>query len=786
MSTLSLKRRRDISRQKWQFIAVLVTVVLGVMLFAGSYNAYLNLGSSLDGTYERLAMADMTVVGADDGFVDTASSISGVEVAIERRQIDLPIQVGEDAFVGRAIAMPPDDQPPINKVDVEEGSYLDPDDRTQVLVESHMAADFELSVGDSITIAGSDVEVAGIVVSPEYLWPAKDSQSLFTPPGSFGVVFIHEEVLESITSATLVEQVLVHYEQGADTDEIDDAIVNAANAANASSTQTLEKQPSNESINMEITGLRTMAVAFPLLFLAAAGMAIYVVITRMVYSQRGVIGTLRATGFSSRTLAHHYRSYGLGVGIVGAVIGALFGSLMGRGLTAIYTQVFGIPDLVAGIHIPTVFLALAFGAIAGTLAAVAPARTVARMAPAEAMRGDAPLEGGKMSIFERLVPPLRRTPVRWRMTLRGLGRNKRRSLTMVVGVVLALTLVLAAWGMLDTMLLAMDRHFGDIAVEDATAVMSVPVDEVQVQAIEDVAGVAVAEPVIGLAVTIRNGDESYPTLLEGYDEPTEVHGFTDPVPPTGILLGQALRETLGLERYDTVTVEATDIDTTFEVRVEGFVDEPLGTFAYMQTPALVSAINGANPAIDESVLASPLVTTVKAVFDETADPDQTLERIRGLDQVAAVTSAIEIRNLIDTFQQFFYIFIGIMLLFGGAMAFALIFNIVSVNVDERQGEFASMRANGLTHRKVANLIVGEVGILTAISIIPGLIVGHLAAAAFMSSFSSDSFPISLQMRPATYLVSALAMFAVAGLSLIPAIRAVKRIDVGEIVRERAV
>lgn len=674
----------------------------------------------------------------------------------------------------------------MNRVDIEDGSYLDPDDRRQVLVEAHMATDFELTVGDMFTIAGTDVEVAGIVVSPEYLWPARDNQSLFTPPKSFGVVFVHEEVLEGLNSATLERQVLVHYEANVVTEDVDDAVISAANAAGAVSTQILAKQPSNESINLEITGLRTMAVAFPLLFLVAAGMAIYVVITRMVYSQRGVIGTLRATGFSSRTLAAHYRSYGLGVGIIGAVIGAAFGSLMGRGLTAIYVQVFGIPDLVAGLHIPTVVLALAFGAIAGTLAAVAPARTVSRMAPAEAMRGDAPASGGKMSIFERVIPPLRHTPVRWRMTFRGIGRSKRRSFTMVMGVVLAMTLVLAAWGMLDTMLLSMDRHFTEVAVEDATVVMNTAVGEEQVSTIEAVGGVKLAESVLGMSVTIRNGGESYTTLIEGYNDPTAVHGFPGSLPATGVLLGQALQETLGIEQFDTVTLELSAIEVELDARVEGFVDEPLGSFAYMSKQGMITAIGEVNDSLTPEVLSSPQLTTVKALFDDGADLDMTLQRIRNLDEVAAATSSTEIRNLIDTFQRFFYVFIGIMLVFGGAMAFALIFNIVSVNVDERQSEFASMRANGLSHRKVANLIVGEVGILTSMSIVPGLVVGYLAAAAFMSSFASDSFPITLQMRPATYIVSSLAMFLVAGLSLVPALRAVKRIDVGEIVRERAV
>jgi putative ABC transport system permease protein len=96
-----------------------------------------------------------------------------------------------------------------------------------------------------------------------------------------------------------------------------------------------------------------------------------------------------------------------------------------------------------------------------------------------------------------------------------------------------------------------------------------------------------------------------------------------------------------------------------------------------------------------------------------------------------------------------------------------------------------MRANGLTHRRVAALIVGEAFLLTAIGIVPGLLAGHLATVAFMSSFSSDQFPITVSLRWFTYAGTAAAMFVVAGLSLIPALRAVKRINVGQIVRERA-
>ncbi len=786
MSTLSLKRRRDISRQRWQFLAVLVTVILGVALFAGSFNAYLNLGSSLEGTYERLAMADMTVTGADDGFVDAAEGTAGVATAIERRQAEVPFEIGEWAFLGRTVGMPANGQPAVNMIDIDDGTYLDPNDEDGVIVETHAAKDFELEVGDTFMIAGREVHVVGIATSPEYLWPAKDGQNVFTPPKSFGVAFVHDSLLEAVEGPAIADQVLVLYEADVDVEEVDEAVTAAADVANAASTQPVADQPSNSTIQLEIGALRIMAIALPILFLAAAGMAIYVVITRLVFSQRGVIGTLRATGFEAKTLSGHYRSYGLLVGLVGAAIGAVLGGLMGRGMTAIYTAVFGIPDLVAGFHLPTVVMALLFGAVAGVLASVPPARTVAGMAPAEAMRGDAPAKGGKRSIFETLIPPLRNAPVRWRMTLRGIGRNKRRSASMVVGVMLALTLILASWGALDTMLLAIDRQFNEIALEDATVIYSVPVDDEQVDDIEGVDGVDHAEPVIGLKTTVSRSGQSYATLLEGYEQGTLVHGFPDGLPDSGVLLGRAMEDLLAVAVGDRVLLEFSALETEITATVEGFVDEPLGTVAYMEADALTAALEAQDPPIPAEALTTPAITTVKAQFDDGADAGAAIERIKDVEGVAAAVDPTQLRELINDFQLFFYVFVGMMLVFGGAMAFALIFNIISVNVAERSNEFASMRANGLTHRKVASMITGETFLLTALGIVPGLIVGYLAAVAFMNSFSSDQFPISAEMRPISFVVAALAMFVVAGLSLIPAIGAIKRINVGEIVRERAV
>jgi putative ABC transport system permease protein len=57
---------------------------------------------------------------------------------------------------------------------------------------------------------------------------------------------------------------------------------------------------------------------------------------------------------------------------------------------------------------------------------------------------------------------------------------------------------------------------------------------------------------------------------------------------------------------------------------------------------------------------------------------------------------------------------------------------------------------------------------------------------FMGLFSNDSFNMSLMISPVTVVLAALSMVVVALLSLIPGVRSVKRLDIGAVVRERAV
>ena len=68
---------------------------------------------------------------------------------------------------------------------------------------------------------------------------------------------------------------------------------------------------------------------------------------------------------------------------------------------------------------------------------------------------------------------------------------------------------------------------------------------------------------------------------------------------------------------------------------------------------------------------------------------------------------------------------------------------------------------------------------------PGILVGLAAGAWFMGQYSNDTFALTFAMRPISVAVCALVILGVAVLSLVPAIRTVRRLDIAEVVRERS-
>jgi putative ABC transport system permease protein len=781
--TLRTKLRRDLRRQWPQLVAVTITVLLGVALFGASYGAYLNLNASYDKVFADQRFADLWITGGDtSALADQVRRVPGVAAVTTRIQADVPLRVGADKLRGRVVGVPASGQPSINAVTVLDGRYP-ATTGDGVMVEHHMADHFRLHPGAGVSMLGPDgwlpARVDAVVSSGEYLWLARSRQEPITLPEDFGVLFVPEPLAARVAGTT-ANQVLVRLDRAAPAGT-PDTLRRLAHASGATEVLTRAEQPSNSLLHEDIQGFSELSYLFPLLFLTAAALATYILLTRRVQTEQPVIGTMLAAGVSRGQILRHYLGYGLIAGTAGAVLGIAAGAVASRTLSHFYLRAIGLPEasaVIAAMRPATAVAGLTFGIVAGVLAAYGPARHASRTPPAEAMRGVVPSARGRPSAVERLVPPLRRLPAQWLYVLRGVGRNRRRTVFTAVGTVLSLLLILTSWTMIDTMDAVMHTEFTSVQKQDARVDFASAATPDDLDALGRVPGVAAVEPMSQLPVALVAGDRSYATALIALPEHTTMHGFrlagggTTSLPDEGILVGQAIRDQLRVTAGDTVTLRIGD-GPGVPVRVAGLLDEPMGTFAYVSAQQLRDRAPG-----------TPVTSALLRLTSD-ADRDAVRRAVTDQSDVAAFQDSKALSRLYRQFSGLFYAFVGGMLVLGGLMAFAIIFTTMSVNILERQREMATLRIGGVAQGTIARIITSENLLLTLLGVIPGLALGVYAGRAFLASYSNDQFRLELVVRPLTLALSAAAILLVAALSQGPGLRAIARLDLASTVRERA-
>jgi putative ABC transport system permease protein len=173
-------------------------------------------------------------------------------------------------------------------------------------------------------------------------------------------------------------------------------------------------------------------------------------------------------------------------------------------------------------------------------------------------------------------------------------------------------------------------------------------------------------------------------------------------------------------------------------------------------------------------------------FDDGVVADRVTDRLTERTEVLAVTRTGALQDTVEQFLGLFYAFVGAMLVCGGLLAFGILFTTMSVNLAERSVEVAMLRASGVGQRRLARLITTENVLVTLVALVPGLLLGWLAAAEAMAAYNSDMFRLELSMSSLTFALAAAGMLVAALASQVPGLRALRRLQIAQIVRERAI
>lgn len=788
MTRLTLKLLRDLLASKWQFLAISFVAALGVAMFHGSLLSYENQKASYQLSYDRLAFGDVWVPmrRAPRAVVPGLARLPSV-IAVEGR-ISYVVEVEQTIgrrprVIGRLITHPTNREATVNRLRLLAGHRLGSVSRREVLLEAGFAGANHYHPGDRLYVKylGKRVAftVAGIVSSPEFIYPVLGAQFMMPMPEVFGAMFVPEEAIAPMLGlAGQVNEVTLRTLPGRDK-EVAEQVKRRLRAYGPEEPILRAEQASNKLLQSDLEGNKPFLVIMPMLFLGSAALAVGLVLARWVQAQRGIVGFLRASGFPGWRIMTHYLGAGLIVGMAGGLVGIGLGYLMGAWFGQAYERVMNTPYSAREARPDIALAAFLLSVAACLLGAFSPARQASRIVPAEAMRGEIPSQPGR---FLRI-----RMPLMIAVPLRNLLRRPLRTLGTATGVASAVILMLIAGTFRDSMNTSLSDSLDDFRRYDVTVSFVPEQSQTLVDFIRSWPGVRRAEPMLDIPVRAYHGDRMKETVIMGITPDARLRQVRGPggVPilprPDTVLVSRSLAKRLDAEEgsllhlvYPQNILErraaaykkmGPSVLSIVGMPIYMTMEETRREFAArLQMPP--DAVNGAVLSVDQAYMS------------------QIRGRLNHTDGVAMTLTYHELQRQIDELTAFAQVFIAIMYLLGAGMAFAVTYTVTDIVLWERTRELATLRTLGfgMGHLirlvSLENLAVALLGALFAI--VPALQITRV----MMEASSTEGFTMQLVTLPQTYLMALAGTLIVVILAQWPGLRRVRRLDLAEAIRLR--
>ncbi len=783
---LTLKAWRDTLAHKGQFIALIVLVALGITSFVTFQNGYYDLLASVEEAYSRLHFADFTVrvermplAAARD-----VESLDGVEAARVRniQDVGLEFDNGGRQATARIITIPDAPESAVNGVYVEAGRFPAPGARREALLHPKFSQETGIGVNDTLTLrVGGErqtVRVVGIASDPEYLYPLRTAGDI-PSPGEFAVVFMTEPTAESLLGTSgYGNDIAVRVTPGTDVDDLIDEVERELRPYTVIDSVPRAEQPGYDGLRSELDQNRVMARTLPVLVLLISSMSLFIALSRLVTAQRGEIGLAKALGYSDSQILLHYLSFALVIAVGGIILGVFFGLLGARGIALSYTSILGIPFLESGFYPGVLLVAAGIAVVSCIAAALVPALNSARLAPAIAMHADPnkSLAGGRIPLVERLLGPILPRSFTFRIPLRNLFRARRRTLYTVLGIAFAMVLSVVTISMFDSIDYLLDETFSRVERWDVAAYFDEPVGDARISEIKHLDGVERIQPALVIPVTVRFGDAEENVSLTAMPPDANFHGFlaatgaapADALEAGDLILAASTARKLGVGTGSKVEVDSPLTDDPVTLSIGALSDETLGQPGFVSLDTAADLVGGQ-------------VNRYNALYI-TADPtrgNRIQDEIYDMPGVASVQVKAGLVGRLKDLLELFNVFGTVLLLFGAALAFVVVFTTFSANVAERTREIATMRTIGEDNVRLTIMITLE-NLLIALAALPlGVWLGIRATDAIFSSFETESYTLRAYIYPQSVARICLLMVAVLLLSEIPPVRRIFRLDLAE-------
>ena len=769
-----------------RFLSLICMAFLGVGFYAGIQSSSPDMLKTLDNFYDENNVYDISVisnVGLTEDDLLKLSKIKNVELAINIQEKDTYLEIEENNYVVKLIEY----NSQMNNVYIKEGRL--PKNNNEVSVDNALLENNNLKLGDYITIDGKKYSIVGNVISPLYFSAERPNSNLGSGKVDYYIYVYNGSLdLEAYSNIYITVKGAKKYLTNSDSykklinnvkkdidlikdkqqdiryDELYSDIIETSEMYDISIDESkfikpkwyiydrLDNTSYKELINAS-DNLKKIGNIFPIIFFAISVLVSLISMMRMIEEDRVENGTLKSLGYNSFHITLKYVIYSLLATTIGSSVGAIFGSYMIPSVIwNIYKKIFFIPKFIYLLKSDYNALGLwiCILCICGTSVIVCIKNL--REVPANLMRPKAP-KSGKKILLERINFIWKKLKFSDKITIRNIFRYKSRVITTILGIAGCTALILAGFGLKDSIKDVTDFQFNNIIKYDKLLMTNESVNQIDIEKellnddnVENFTNVNTQNIKI-----LFNEEQQEVTMITPDDFNNisnsislidlKTNNIIDNISDNSCIISEKTAKLLDIDVGDKISLLDND-NNKYDIKVSYIIKNYINQYLYINK-------NTYNSLFKDYKINSVLIS----LKDEDKNSKDFDKKYISNGYALTIVDNDDIKSSMNDMLSSIDSIVAILIIAAASLAFVVLYNLSNINISERKREIATLKVLGFYPSEVDKYINRETVLLTILGIGIGLLFGSYLSHFIISTCEPDYIMFDRHVYTLSYFYS---------------------------------
>lgn len=494
------------------------------------------------------------------------------------------------------------------------------------------------------------------------------------------------------------------------------------------------REDNNEYITYvsSYNSIEKLSNLFPIIFFLVSIMISLLSMARMAIEDRSEIGTLKALGFNNHEVRLKFIIYSLLATLIGGIVGAFLGyTIIPNVIIGVFKIMHIIPETVYSTNIMPIIIGIILSIVCIVGSTIFTINNLVREKTTILLRPIAPPIGKKI-FLEKISFLWNILKYSNKLTIRNIFRYKRRVFMSIFGIASCTMILLAGYGIKDSIAYVVDKQYNEINHNDALIALDgklnaedldkyIENEQLEFNVYARIDQVEVENK--RLSFIIPDDNEEFRKTLTIIDVETkeEISLKED-----SVIVTEKLAKYFNKKVGDTITILEND-NLTYEFTISNICENYIGDYIYMSKETYTKNI------------AEYSINTQYLKFKDLNNESEIMSNIKNKNpHILSTVSIANAKQQADTLFKSLNVIVYVLVLFSGALSFVVFYSLAYINISERHREIATLKVLGFYNKEIDNYIMKEELIITILGIIVGLILGTIYAYKLIDSIEINT------------------------------------------------